>query len=145
MMRIKQTALIAALLAPVSLPALADAQPPPHSDATPRQATPRGGAESNCISDFRAFAAAANASVVTLTKEQWEFMRGVYVINPETPPGLPFGDGAAMMKVEGRREALIVFLDGNATCVTPMVGPGVMVDMIIKSGEGEITHFGDGT
>ena len=32
---------------------------------------------------------ARNGKWIELTPEQWQFLRGVYVMNPQTPAGLP--------------------------------------------------------
>ena len=37
---------------------------------------------------------ARNGKWIELTPEQWEFLRGIYAMNPLTPPGLPYGDKA---------------------------------------------------
>ena len=42
---------------------------------------------------------------VELTPEQWQFLRGIYAMNPLTPPGLPYGDKAALAKVDGNPAA----------------------------------------
>jgi hypothetical protein len=42
-----------------------------------------------------------NGKWIELTPEQWEFLRGIYAMNPLTPPGLPYGDKAVLAKVEG--------------------------------------------
>ncbi len=43
-------------------------------------------------------------------------------MNPITPPGLPYGDKAALATVEGHDGGGVVFfLDGNRAC-TPMLG-----------------------
>src|ERR1700721_1501938 len=44
---------------------------------------------------------AHNGQWIQLTQEQWQFLRGVYVVNPQTPPGLPYGDKDALAGVEG--------------------------------------------
>jgi hypothetical protein len=31
---------------------------------------------------------------IELTSAQWQFLRGIYVVNPNTPPGLPYGSGS---------------------------------------------------
>ena len=33
---------------------------------------------------------------IELTSDQWQFLRGIYAMNPMTPPGLPYGDKAAL-------------------------------------------------
>ena len=40
-------------------------------------------------------------SFITVTPEQWQFLRGIYAMNPTTPPGLPFGDSAVIARVPG--------------------------------------------
>ena len=47
---------------------------------------------------------AHNGKWIELTPEQWEFLRGIYAMNPLTPPGLPYGDKAALAKVEAHMD-----------------------------------------
>ena len=65
---------------------------------------------------------AHNGKWIELTPEQWEFLRGIYAMNPLTPPGLPYGDKAALAKVDGNSGGLIFFIDGDRAC-TPMPVP----------------------
>jgi hypothetical protein len=39
--------------------------------------------------------------------------QGVYVLNPNTPPGLPFGDKAVLVQVDGKADGLVLFIDGE--------------------------------
>ena len=39
---------------------------------------------------------ANNGKWIELTSDQWQFLRGIYAMNPLTPPGLPYGDKAAL-------------------------------------------------
>ncbi|MBV8797616.1 MAG: hypothetical protein JO136_21975, partial [Hyphomicrobiales bacterium] len=39
---------------------------------------------------------AHNGKWIQLTSDQWQFLRGIYAMNPLTPPGLPYGDKAAL-------------------------------------------------
>jgi hypothetical protein len=41
---------------------------------------------------------ARNGQWIELTSKQWQFLRGVYVLNPQTPPGLPYGDKAVLAR-----------------------------------------------
>src|ERR1700677_476828 len=59
---------------------------------------------------------------IELTSAQWQFLRGVYVVNPNTPPGLPYGDKAVLAQVEGKPGGLVFFIDGEMAC-TPMEVP----------------------
>src|SRR5580658_2558220 len=56
---------------------------------------------------------------IELTAEQWQFLRGVFVLNPNTPPGLPYGDKAVLAQVDGKSGGLVLFIDGEMAC-TPM-------------------------
>jgi hypothetical protein len=80
---------------------------------------------------------------VELTPAQWQFLRGIYALNPATPAGLPFGDRAALAQIADSDGALVFFLDGDKAC-TPMPVPHELVDMIRDVGTGEIRHVGAG-
>jgi hypothetical protein len=49
--------------------------------------------------------AARNGKWIELTAEQWQFLRGIYAMNPGTPAGLPYGDKAVLAEVEAIRAA----------------------------------------
>jgi len=76
---------------------------------------------------------------VRLTPGQWQFLRGIYAMNPNTPPGLPFGDGAALAQVDGNAEGLVFFIDGDRAC-TPMMIPHELVDVLHDIANGKIEH-----
>jgi hypothetical protein len=76
-----------------------------------------------------------------LTPDQWQFLRGVYVVNPETAPGLPFGDKAALAQVEGNSGGLVFFIDGDKAC-TPMTVPHELLEMMETVAKGPIPHEG---
>ena len=65
---------------------------------------------------------ARNGKWIELTPEQWQFLRGVYALNPETPPGLPYGDKAVLAQVDNDSGGLVFFIDGKKAC-TPMRAP----------------------
>jgi hypothetical protein len=46
-------------------------------------------------------AEARHGKWIELTSDQWQFLRGIYAMNPLTPPGLPYGDKAALVKIDG--------------------------------------------
>ena len=75
---------------------------------------------------------AHNGQWIQLTQEQWQFLRGVYVVNPQTPPGLPYGDKAALAEV-----------DGNKAC-TPMLVPHELLAMMQDVATDKIGHEGAG-
>jgi hypothetical protein len=86
---------------------------------------------------------AHNGKWIELTAEQWQFLRGVFVLNPNTPPGLPYGDKAVLAQVDGDPGGLVFFIDGDRAC-TPMAVPGVLVGMIREVAASNISHEGDG-
>jgi hypothetical protein len=59
--------------------------------------------------------ASQNGEVIELTSDQWQFLRGIYAMNPEAPPGLPHGDKAKMRSPRKER--------ATATCVRTQAGP----------------------
>jgi hypothetical protein len=80
---------------------------------------------------------------INLTQNQWEFMRGIYAMDPLTPPGLPYGDRAALAKVDGDSGGLIFFIDGDKAC-TPMPVPDKLLSMMDDVGKAKINHEGAG-
>jgi hypothetical protein len=86
---------------------------------------------------------AKNGKWVVLTPEQWEFLRGVYAMNPTTPPGLPFGDKAALAKLDGRDNGLVFFIDGDRAC-TPMEAPKELLALLDDVATAKISHEGSG-
>jgi hypothetical protein len=86
---------------------------------------------------------ARNGKWIELTPEQWEFLRGIYAMNPLTPPGLPYGDKAALAKVDGNAGGLIFFIDGDKAC-TPMPVPETLLSMMDDVATSKINHEGSG-
>jgi hypothetical protein len=86
---------------------------------------------------------ARNGKWIQLTAEQWEFLRGIYAMNPLTPPGLPYGDKAALAKVDGNDGGLVFFIDGDKAC-TPMPVPDKLLAMMDDVATAKINHEGNG-
>jgi hypothetical protein len=86
---------------------------------------------------------AHNGKWIQLTSEQWEFLRGIYAMNPLTPPGLPYGDKAALAKVDGDSGGLVFFIDGDKAC-TPMPVPDKLLAMMDDVATSKINHEGSG-
>jgi hypothetical protein len=86
---------------------------------------------------------ARNGKWIQLTADQWEFLRGIYAMNPLTPPGLPYGDKAALAKVDGNDGGLIFFIDGDKAC-TPMPVPDKLLAMMDDVATAKINHEGNG-
>jgi hypothetical protein len=86
---------------------------------------------------------ARNGKWIELTPERWQFLRGIYAMNPQTPPGLPYGDKAALAKVDGNSGGLIFFIDGAKAC-TPMPVPDTLLSMMDDVATAKINHEGSG-
>jgi len=84
-----------------------------------------------------------NGKWIELTQDQWEFLRGIYAMNPLTPPGLPFGDKAALATVAGKSGGMVFFLDGDRAC-TPMTVPDTLLSMMDDVATARISHEGSG-
>jgi hypothetical protein len=79
---------------------------------------------------------------IELTSDQWQFLRGIYAMNPLTPPGLPFGDKAALVKIDGRSGGMVFFIDGDKAC-TPMAVPDELLAMMDDVATAKISHEGN--
>ena len=86
---------------------------------------------------------ARNGKWIELTPDQWQFLRGIYAMNPLTPPGLPYGDKAVLAKVDGNSGGLVFFIDGDKAC-TPMPVPDTLLSMMDDVATAKITHEGSG-
>ncbi len=76
------------------------------------------------------------------TLAQWQFLRGIYAMNPLTPPGLPYGDTVGWWIREGEdKGAVAYFLDGIMAC-TPMAMPEELLKLLDQVESGEIPHPG---
>ena len=78
---------------------------------------------------------------IELTSDQWQFLRGIYAMNPLTPPGLPYGDKAALVKIDGRSGGMVFFIDGDKAC-TPMAVPDQLLAMMDDVATARVSHEG---
>ena len=87
--------------------------------------------------------AAHDGTWKTLTNEQRLFLAGVYVLNPRTPSGLPYGDAAVLAEVSADHGngGVVFFVDGDKAC-TPMPIGRELIELIMDIGKGTISHEG---
>jgi hypothetical protein len=78
-------------------------------------------------------------SWVSLTPGQWQFLRGVYAMNPNGPATLPYGDGAFLAEVQGNEDGLVFFTDGDRACIAILL-PHELVDVLRAIAAGKIEH-----
>lgn len=106
-------------------------------------ASPGRADESLCrpLAEMKEKAAAHNVRWTGLSSEQWRFAQGAFVLAPSTPPGMPFGDGAALLQPGDEKDGagVIVFVDGDKSC-EPMPVPQEFVKMLLELGT--IAHEG---
>ena len=86
-------------------------------------------------------AEASHGKWIELTSDQWQFLRGIYAMNPQTPPGLPYGGKAALVKIDGRSGGVVFFVDGDKAC-TPMGVPDEILTMLDDVATAKISHDG---
>ncbi|MFZ0117427.1 MAG: hypothetical protein WAL15_23975 [Xanthobacteraceae bacterium] len=84
-----------------------------------------------------------HAKWIELMSDQWQFLRGIYAMNPLTPPGLPYGDKAALVKIDGNSGGMVFFIDGDKAC-TPMAVPDQLLAMMDEVATAKINHEGNG-
>jgi hypothetical protein len=102
--------------------------------------TPRGPCRT--IEEAKALAIANGSTAwIELNRDQWEFLRGIYILNPQTGAGFPSGDKAVLARIGDG--GVIFWIDGPNAC-TPMKAPKQLVDMIDQVGQGFISHEGLG-
>ncbi len=84
---------------------------------------------------------ARNGKWIELTQDQWQFLRGIYAMNPATPAGLPYGNKAVLAQIDGYKGGLVFFIDGDKAC-TPMPVPGELVTLMREVASATINHEG---
>jgi hypothetical protein len=67
-----------------------------------------------------------NGKLIALTSDQWQFLRGVYAMNLEAPPGLPYGDNAVLAQDMGDSDDLLFFVEGDKLCAPMHAPPGLL-------------------
>jgi hypothetical protein len=86
-------------------------------------------------------AEARHGEWIELTSDQWQFLRGIYAMNPLTPPGLPYGDKAALVKIDGTSGGMAFLIDGHKACA-PMAVPDQLLAMVDAVATAKISHEG---
>jgi hypothetical protein len=84
-----------------------------------------------------------NSKRIELTSDQWQFLRGIYAMNPEAPAGLPEGDRAVFRPGGGDSDGLLFFVDGDKACA-PMNAPPALLSLMDHVGVGDTNHQGAG-
>jgi hypothetical protein len=95
------------------------------------------GAAQRCVNLETAHAAPSGqeSKLIELTSDQWQFLRGVYAMNLEAPPGLPHGDKAVFTLGGGASHGLLFFVDGDRAGA-PMSAPPALLSLMDQVASG---------
>ena len=63
---------------------------------------------------------------IEITPDQWQFLRGVYAMNLEAPPGLPYGDNAVLAQDRSESDSQLFFIDGDKPCAAMHAPPALL-------------------
>jgi hypothetical protein len=105
--------------------------------------TPLTPAYSACIdaASPRAAIEAQKGRWIHLTTDQWEFLRGVYVMSPDTPEGMPAGDRAVLAQIDGKPGGMVFFIDSGQACGAIKI-PEELVKVLLEVDASNIIHDG---
>jgi hypothetical protein len=85
---------------------------------------------------------ANGAHFTPVTPGQFHFLQGLYVALPDTPPGLPPGNGALLVQRDGEPASLLLWTRGNLACA-PLGLPATVVKMLRNIKSGALDEDGD--
>ena len=77
--------------------------------------------------------------LIELTSDQWQFLRGIYTMNPEAPAGLLDGDKAVLRLGDGDSTGLLFFVDRDKAC-TPMNASPALLSLMEQLAVGNTNH-----
>ena len=91
----------------------------------------RGDFADRCVdlATLRAAIAGQYGQLIEITPDQWRFLRGVYAMNAEAPPGLPCGDDVVLTQGGGSSKGLLFFVDGDKLGA-PMHAPPALLSLM---------------
>lgn len=95
------------------------------------------------LADLRDSIESRGGTLVSLTPEQFQFARGMYVASEAGPMELPPGDRAMVGELPGG-DAGVVFVDGDSACGLALLG-GSGLQMLLTVGSSSVSHVGNGT
>ena len=81
------------------------------------------------LARIRAVINGQDSKPIEITPDQWQFLRGVYAMNPEAPPGLPRGDNAVIAQGDGDSSGLLLFVDRDKPSA-PMHAPPELLSLM---------------
>ncbi|MBV8669592.1 MAG: hypothetical protein JOZ28_10295 [Candidatus Eremiobacteraeota bacterium] len=100
--------------------------------ALPKKLAARGKFVHRCIdrAAVRLGIKAQDIKRIEVTSDQWRFLRGVYAMNGDAPPGLPCGDDAVLLaQAGGDTDSLLFFIGSDKPC-PPMEAPPELLKLM---------------
>jgi hypothetical protein len=79
-----------------------------------------------------------------LSQEQYNFVEGLFVMNPNTAPGLPLGNAAVLAQLPNDKGGVIIFIDADKAC-DAMPVPEELMPMLSDVAAHVAHHDGEGT
>jgi hypothetical protein len=85
------------------------------------------------LAEMKSRVASTNgATWIDLTQDQFQFLRGVSIMAPHTPEGIPYGGAAALAR--NGDKSLVVFIDASRACdIMPV--PQALVTLLNEVGD----------
>src|SRR5271154_767614 len=140
-------ALALALLLPFCLPALAEeGHQSEHPGPEPFLMVPGPSAMvKRCMpmETVKTLISAKQGKWTALTQEQFNFIEGLFVMNPNTAPGLPLGAGAVLIQIPDDKGGVVLFIDGDKAC-DAMPVPEELMPMLSDVAAHVAHHEGEG-
>ena len=81
------------------------------------------------VATVRAAINGQDGKPIEITPDQWQFLRGVYAMNPEAPRGLPYGDNAVFAQDGSDSDGQLFFIDGDKPC-SAMLAPSALLSLM---------------
>jgi len=81
------------------------------------------------LATLRTAIAGRYSKPIEITPDQWRFLRGVYAMSADAPPGLPCGDDVVLTQGCGDSEGLLFFVDGDKVGA-PMHAPPTLLSLM---------------
>ena len=78
------------------------------------------------VATVRAAINGQDGKPIEITPDQWQFLRGVYAMNLEAPPGLPYGDNAVLAQDSSGSDGQLFFVDGDKPCSAMHAPPALL-------------------
>ena len=100
-----------------------------------------------CISvdDFKKKMSDGKTHFSVMTAGQFHFAAGIYVGSPNTPPGMPPGDGAFLVRHDGNMGAMVAWTRAGKICSPAMLDPDIVKLIVaMKTGKDEDVPVDDG-